>query len=988
MASCVVDAASSLVMLDDDSIVEFSDQSPENCINIIDRGNENTFKIEGNRPDLTKEFLKDRLFRFMVLKRMRNADEDETYAVKRVVGSSWEEEVRHGSEASSKKKSILQKYDLYTKVAHEFDYDVSIFSVQEDVSNIQDLVRKRIAYLFEAAGFSYIYDELVRKTSEIGRLRSSSGQFGGAEAAAERREQEPEFLGDFSNTLPPPIIARNDSPNSVQNKTTKNKAVTFLNDNVNNIQNKTTKNKAVSFLNDDIDAKPQQEFLNPVFFQQDRSSPFESLIENTGNIDPPKRNNRKKTKVVDKKEKELPPLFLNQVNVELSKPTTVPKTKPLLNDLINFKEHDESYDTYQVLGLKNNNNQKIKSLINQIENSFNEDHIVRKATENLSKTSKVAVLFNSMHDAEERDLKVVLCCEMLKHHSSPELWAYTLNEVLLHWKRRSKNTAFINHIEFWKGVSEIVSSRPGHSLNLFGSSAQGYRDALGKDATIASLIDADIACFSQANSYRCIEFVLSALRRIELRCPPPVWPIPISKKRVTQEAIVELANDVEQELVANPLPSPERFEENDIKSRIGDIVCQDWRPLAVHQKAKKKQSIVDKLISSVMGSKDSDKINPETIAVNKIVDNPFLNMPLFSELADAFKLDVDLDYLDAGLATLRSFIEREAVFASECYKEIENETRRVYNDRSFGTKMQFGGYDAIIDVDVDDMGMRRATLVQFFYVRVRIISEKYFRFHASFWKRSLMNISTYVGRFVHSIQLSVEEANSIKEYSDALADVSRRAQAFYMAAMSKATNLVYDLGEVDEDSDALVAMRRVECMTRIEDLSENITLMYKNEMGFAFDAQFGVLAALKLVQLGITAFSLSMAAKLFEDTYLVQVYTQNNPPPTIYNLLGYFLAFSVTINAVLFFVLWILSYVKNLPSEPSLFDSHLLIAAAVDYSAFIFVIGIVALIVGAVIMEKKYFRYDLEGPRAIRAMKVIMFYMAIFLTFIPFFMAV
>lgn len=940
--TCILDVASSVALLDDNRLEDDLSNVPQNCMKIVKKGENRQFLFDvmGNDHNLEKNDVRDMIFNLKVLQRERDRGLSKEESIKSVIGDSWREEVTSGKEASSKRKSILQKFDLFSRVVSgRYDYGVSVFSVQDDITNIQNRLKARILEIFEICDFATIYDDLVHRTEKIRGLNSQTKSLmgGGGVQNAEQTNGE-----EKDGSLP------------------------------------------TAFFSPQAKISPPDKEINTLAFD---------ILQNTKNVQEEddaqdsatkRRRNKKESKNTklssdsSKKETSLPPLILpdDTSQVIVAQPLERPKLSDLkpetrlnISDVLGFKVlHDVDNDD---------------DIVASLNKCFDEDFRVRNYSERLLKMSRLSALMSSNYEVSSIDLKLMLHCEMLKHSSSPMLWAQTLREVIDHWNRLSSGTQLVNHIEFWRAVSEIVSLRTGRSINIFNSSAQGYRDVMGR-------IKIDGACVSDTNSIRCIEFITATLRRIELRCPPSTWPIVTNKKGASKDAIVELAHEVVLELVNDPIPFGEEITETAVMAKMGDIVCQEWRKLVVPPKKRSSGSIVDKILGNVMGSSDDEAKSDGTGANNKVYMNPFADIPYFAECADALKLDMDMDYVKDGVLIIKSFAEREVNFASECLKELSNETRRVYRDSSFNPIeediQQKGG--AAVDDEGDDRGMRRARMVQYFYMRMKIVSEKYFKFHGTFWKRYVKSYSTYVKRFAHSFQLSIEEASVIKDFNDAIMDLTQRGQAFYMTAMSRASELRYDLGDVDEDSDALVAMKRTECMTRIEDLSENMALMYKNEMGFAFDAQFGILAALKLVQLGVTAFSLSMAVKLFEDTYLVQVYTQNKPPPSIYVMIGYFLGFSVAINAVLFFVLWILSYVKNLPSEPSLFDGHLLLAAFVDYAAFLVTIVIVALIVGAVIMEKKYFRYDLEGPRAIRAYKVILFYMSVFLTFIPFFMAV
>jgi hypothetical protein len=142
---------------------------------------------------------------------------------------------------------------------------------------------------------------------------------------------------------------------------------------------------------------------------------------------------------------------------------------------------------------------------------------------------------------------------------------------------------------------------------------------------------------------------------------------------------------------------------------------------------------------------------------------------------------------------------------------------------------------------------------------------------------------------------------------------------------------------------------------------------------------------LKLARLGITTVSLSLATAIFQEQYMVQVYTQKKSAPSLYLLYAYYLGFDVVLNVVLVLVLYLLSVMYNIPSSPSIFDENLIYRNLVDYGASTTMLVLVSLIIASVVQSKQYFSYELEGPRAIRACKQITLYITVVFTFVPFF---
>ena len=959
--TCILDVGSSSALVDDRIVTFKDDDDIPNCVRMESvKGNDITIS---NHKKLSKDAIKDLVFRFRVA-RIGGSES-------RVVAQSWRDEVDVMPDSSAKKRSIMNKFHLFSIVDGKIEYDVGLSSVDDDIARLRVIVMDRIISLFARIDFDSQYMDAVERTQKLKDVIKGTPYefYGGASEKETKETKETEFLGDFDAADVPSFNV----PNS-QNP--QNNTENAQNSNSSNVNNNAQDSSNVMNSQNVSSQTPQE---------------------------PPRENTKNREK--KKKPMELPPLPLE---IYVPKEVNVPSTVPGL-DAITTVSYDDDNSTVKDTISWFLDSLGISSHIDDTDMDADdperfyrllEDRRIRMAVENMVRTSRVSSLITTFTEIDTRDLYAIMTFEMLKKSSSPVVWANALNSVL-DFSRRHSKSPFVNRVEFWRSVSDVVSRRPGRSMSLFNSSAQAYRDALRSARVEIPNIDE----FREQDSKECIDFTISILRRVELQCPPAIWPIAKRKMRASRQAIAELATDVVDELADAPIPAS-LLSEADVDSGIGKIVCQVWRKLLVPRRFNTKQSMIDRVMFAFVPQL-------ENAPMEKSQESPFVDAPFIAEMADAFKLDIDSAYVTKGTSEIRRFMEREAEAATDCLLEVANEARRVRRDKSFNPlntrntrqvktqeiektqpfektqppKPQSGG-GLEKDEMYEDMGERRAAVVGFFYERAGTIAMKYYGFHKRFWKRRLVKYVEYSARFRPSAQLSLKDGEVLRDFADAVADVSRRGEAFFLTLLSRVDDVEYDLGNVDEDSDAIIATKRAECVTRIQDLSENIVMLYKNEMGASLDAQFFVLAALKLVQLGITAFSLSMATKLFEDYYLIQVYTQSKPPPSLYLLIAYFLAFSVAINAVVFFVLWVLSYVKNLPSAPSLFDGHLLLSAFVDYFAVLVSIVVVMLIAASVIQKKKYFRYDLEGPRAIRALGDIVFYFAIALTFIPFFMAV
>ena len=157
--------------------------------------------------------------------------------------------------------------------------------------------------------------------------------------------------------------------------------------------------------------------------------------------------------------------------------------------------------------------------------------------------------------------------------------------------------------------------------------------------------------------------------------------------------------------------------------------------------------------------------------------------------------------------------------------------------------------------------------------------------------------------------------------------------------------------------------------------------------------------------------------KLFSNTYMKQVYTNNKPPPNLFKMLGLFVGLNLLFTAImLLFILLLylllggtketssgvaatgvpapggfLAKVKEFfkdGTEDHFSSNSYLFLFVIDYLSFTLVHTILLAIVVWYMQKKKYFRYQTEGLRAIRAFKDLILSFSNVLLPIPYFLAV
>jgi hypothetical protein len=187
-------------------------------------------------------------------------------------------------------------------------------------------------------------------------------------------------------------------------------------------------------------------------------------------------------------------------------------------------------------------------------------------------------------------------------------------------------------------------------------------------------------------------------------------------------------------------------------------------------------------------------------------------------------------------------------------------------------------------------------------------------------------------------------------------------------------------------SEAKVVINKASLQDFLEDIDElsayvetcqsKISKYYDNKytlMDMIMNKQFLFLYIVKGIRLGFITLALFLSARIFEEMYVKAVFTQNKDPPSLFIFLGIFLAFDMAFFLFTFITLALIRYIFADPKGAFVIDSQFLTRMVMDYAITTIFIGVIGLIVCDIIRKKKYFRYKLEGPRAIRAAQEVMF---------------
>lgn len=124
-----------------------------------------------------------------------------------------------------------------------------------------------------------------------------------------------------------------------------------------------------------------------------------------------------------------------------------------------------------------------------------------------------------------------------------------------------------------------------------------------------------------------------------------------------------------------------------------------------------------------------------------------------------------------------------------------------------------------------------------------------------------------------------------------------------------------------------------------------------------------------------------ISAKLFSETYMEQVYVDKKEAPSLIWMIG---IIALMMGGVLLF-LCITFYMLHLMFiDNSMFDVANMKEPLIDIACFLALLFVFASLIASIIQCKRYFKYKVEGLRAIRAFGEILVYVSLVLIMIPY----
>lgn len=142
--------------------------------------------------------------------------------------------------------------------------------------------------------------------------------------------------------------------------------------------------------------------------------------------------------------------------------------------------------------------------------------------------------------------------------------------------------------------------------------------------------------------------------------------------------------------------------------------------------------------------------------------------------------------------------------------------------------------------------------------------------------------------------------------------------------------------------------------------------------------------AYKVLHVAGAWLSAYMAAKIFQDKYIEQVYMKKGDPPPLAGMLTTFIVLHILFSGVVFLMVSVLAYLVMHEDRPQLVKRGMLVG--LDTGCEIICTMILGTIMANVMTNKRYFSYRYEGLRCVRAFREVLVVLTAVNGLTPFFL--
>ena len=327
--------------------------------------------------------------------------------------------------------------------------------------------------------------------------------------------------------------------------------------------------------------------------------------------------------------------------------------------------------------------------------------------------------------------------------------------------------------------------------------------------------------------------------------------------------------------------------------------------------------------------------------------------------------------------TIEKFSLKERVMANELLESTQSSIDKIINV----INQNNNNIESIPEGEIEKKTLK---LLKNLVTTIGTSIDRYYIRHKNFVSNNVKQEGIiYIDRW--------KDKEGVKDVQKNIDSVMRGVSDFAsrMTTLAVKSQTVIDSALTDPSKVESIKRMLDERITELDKTVSKIKFLYSNRQNLIemiMDISFLMLYVVKILRVVFIWAALYISSKLFEQMYMKQVYTQNKEPPNLMIMLGIFLLIDLAMNAFLVVVLFLVMYLFKTPVNMFVVDETFIKKYLVDYFAHGIICAIIALIMASIVQKKRYFKYKLEGPRAIRAYQEVIMGMSSILMFIPFFM--
>jgi hypothetical protein len=296
-------------------------------------------------------------------------------------------------------------------------------------------------------------------------------------------------------------------------------------------------------------------------------------------------------------------------------------------------------------------------------------------------------------------------------------------------------------------------------------------------------------------------------------------------------------------------------------------------------------------------------------------------------------------------------------------------------------KTQTGNFKALV-AKTDER--RRNDLYTNFLTTLDKVLDRYMQLHKVFLiDNNFSKKLQYAWRYAPEVAQQQVDAfikNVIDPYFANIAEITANAMPKHMVG-GGTTNTD------NETSSPGVYYAYEKYLDRLQNEREKLYDFYYNKASNAmlqWTSTHTLIYSMKLLRVLFLWMALYLTSKTFQARYVQKVFADNEDPPRLETFVLMFWALEAVLMVFVFIILYLIKYLLNS-------DSNFIVNDGVigkflgDYIASTVLIVLAGLVIGRIMMKKKYFRYKSDGLRAIRSFEEVMWYISIFILAFPFF---